>query len=48
MGQVREIAFQLRFEIEKEVGELEERQLSPICMLLLYIKGSLLPAYPIN
>lgn len=29
MGQVREIAFQLRFEIEWEVGELEERRYHP-------------------
>lgn len=35
MGQVREIAFQLRFEIEQEVAELNGRQLSSIHMLLL-------------
>lgn len=40
MGQVREIAFQLRFETEREVAELDRRQLSPIQMLLLRIKGS--------
>lgn len=48
MGQVREIAFQLRFETEWEVAELDGRQLSPIHMLLLSIKGSLLLGYPLT
>jgi hypothetical protein len=44
----REAAFQLRVEIEQEIAMLEERQSSPIPMLLLGTNGSSLLAYPIN